>query len=100
MMRRNSNRHILYWFRCPDGHLGRIDQEQADAKVSIVCDQCHFHGLVGQGSCWKCGHGSERHFNQAGDNPICQGCVVDGRITQMKHDYMLTNQHVAKVDSR
>lgn len=32
-----------YWFRCPDcDTIGAIDEEQADGKVSIVC-QCGFH---------------------------------------------------------
>lgn len=93
----NPDGALLHWFRCPSGHLGRIDQEQADGKVSIVCDQCHFHGLVGQGSCYLCGHDSNQHFNQAGDNPICFECVEEGRILQMKHDYALTDQYSIKV---
>lgn len=41
--------------RCPNGHLGRIDDEQLAGDVSIVCeaggytgdDECDFHGYVG-----------------------------------------------------
>lgn len=32
--------------RCPNGHLGRIDQDQLDGEVSIVCEVCSFHGYV------------------------------------------------------
>lgn len=39
----------MYWFRCPNGHLGRIDDDQAAGKVSIVCDSCDFHGYVEEG---------------------------------------------------
>lgn len=36
-------------FRCPNGHLGRIDGEQAAGDVSIICTECDFHGYVGAG---------------------------------------------------
>lgn len=38
-------------FRCPNGHLGRIDEEQAAGDVSIICtaDDCDFHGYVDEG---------------------------------------------------
>lgn len=32
--------------RCPNGHIGRIDAEQADGEVSIVCPSCEFHGYI------------------------------------------------------
>lgn len=40
-------------FRCPEGHLGRIDDDQLAGEVSIVCTgnygECGFHGYVGEG---------------------------------------------------
>lgn len=39
----------LYWFRCPNGHLGRIDGQQLRGRASIVCDECDFHGSVDEG---------------------------------------------------
>lgn len=39
-------------FRCPNGHLGRIDDEQLAGEVSIGCtgdDDCDFHGDVSEG---------------------------------------------------
>lgn len=40
-------------FRCPNGHLGRIDDEQLDGEVSIICEgnyaECDFHGYVDDG---------------------------------------------------
>ena len=44
-----ANGVVLYWFRCPSGHLGTIDQEQKEGKVSIICDQCSFHGYISDG---------------------------------------------------
>ena len=41
-------RVVLFCFRCPYGHLGRIDQEQKEGKVSIVCI-CGWHGYVQEG---------------------------------------------------
>lgn len=38
-----------HWFRCPNGHLGRIDDEQANGEVSIHCESCDFHGYVDEG---------------------------------------------------
>lgn len=36
--------------RCPNGHLGRIDDDQLAGDISIVCqgnyDTCDFHGYV------------------------------------------------------
>ena len=46
--------HVLLWFRCPGCKgLGRIDQEQADSKVSIICTQCGWHGYVSEGELLK-----------------------------------------------
>lgn len=47
----------MHLFRCPNGHLGRIDDDQLDAEVSIDCqgggytgeDECEFHGYVDEG---------------------------------------------------
>jgi hypothetical protein len=40
-------KHLI---RCPNGHLGRIDDEQLEGEVSIVCegnyDECDFHGYI------------------------------------------------------
>jgi hypothetical protein len=40
-------------FRCPNGHLGRMDDEQLNGEVSIICNgnygDCDFHGYVGDG---------------------------------------------------
>jgi hypothetical protein len=36
-------------FRCPNGHLGRIDEDQRAGEVSIICDSCDFHGYVQDG---------------------------------------------------
>lgn len=38
-----------YIFTCPAGHIGYIDEEQAEGEVSIICDQCDFHGFVDEG---------------------------------------------------
>lgn len=40
----------LYWFRCPRGHLGRIDAEQLEGVVSIICEECGWHGYVSEGT--------------------------------------------------
>lgn len=40
---------VFWWFKCPAGHLGLIDAEQVEGIISIVCDQCDFHGLVEEG---------------------------------------------------
>lgn len=32
--------------RCPNGHIGRVDADQLDGEVSIICDSCEFHGYV------------------------------------------------------
>lgn len=37
-------------FRCPNGHLGRIDDDQQNGEVSIVCTECSFHGYVDEGT--------------------------------------------------
>lgn len=37
-------------FKCPNGHIGLIDEEQAQGTVSIICDQCDFHGYVKDGT--------------------------------------------------
>jgi len=39
----------LWWFYCPNGHLGLIDEGQFHGEYSIRCDQCSFHGYVGEG---------------------------------------------------
>ena len=40
-------------FRCPNGHLGRMDDEQLEGEVSIICNgnygECDFHGYVDDG---------------------------------------------------
>lgn len=40
-------------FRCPNGHLGRIDDDQLAGDVSIICEgnyaECDFHGYVDDG---------------------------------------------------
>jgi hypothetical protein len=40
-------------FRCPNGHLGRITNDQLDGDVSIICEgnygECDFHGDVDDG---------------------------------------------------
>lgn len=46
-----SAKHL---FRCPHGHVGRIDDDQLAGEVSIVCegnryDDCTFHGYVDDG---------------------------------------------------
>lgn len=34
----------LYWEKCPKcGSLGRIDEEQKNGKVSIICSECGHH---------------------------------------------------------
>lgn len=38
-----------YWWRCPNGHLGLIDDDQLSGDVSIICDSCDFHGYVNEG---------------------------------------------------
>lgn len=42
-----------HMFRCPNGHLGRIDDDQLAGDVSIICEgndgDCDFHGFVGGG---------------------------------------------------
>lgn len=48
--RHSIDGHVLRWFRCAKGHLGRIDQEQADGKVSIICTECGWHGYVSEGT--------------------------------------------------
>ena len=42
-------RERLWWFTCPDGHLGLIDEGQYHGEYSIQCDQCAFHGYVTEG---------------------------------------------------
>lgn len=41
------------YFKCPNGHLGRIDQEQLEGEVSIICkgnySDCDFHGYIDEG---------------------------------------------------
>ncbi|MFB6201085.1 MAG: hypothetical protein ABEI98_03650 [Halorhabdus sp.] len=47
----------MHLFRCPNGHLGRIDDDQLAGDVSIDCtgggytgdDDCEFHGDVSEG---------------------------------------------------
>jgi hypothetical protein len=48
-----NSKHL---FRCPNGHLGRIDDEQLAGDVSIICEgggytggDCDFHGYVDDG---------------------------------------------------
>jgi hypothetical protein len=45
-------------FRCPNGHLGRIDDDQLKGAVSIDCTgsggyegdtECSFHGYIDDG---------------------------------------------------
>lgn len=37
----------LSWFTCPKcGTLGRIDLEQKENRVSIVCPECGWHGYA------------------------------------------------------
>lgn len=36
----------MHYVRCPDGHIGRIDNEQLRGEVSIDCPECDFHGYV------------------------------------------------------
>lgn len=38
-----------FMFRCPNGHVGRIDREQAVGDVSIICRECEFHGYADEG---------------------------------------------------
>lgn len=42
-----KSKHLI---RCPNGHLGRIDDEQLEGEVSIVCEgnysDCDFHGYI------------------------------------------------------
>ena len=34
----------FYWFQCPRCKIrGHIDREQAEGKVSILCDCCGYH---------------------------------------------------------
>jgi len=34
----------FYWFQCPKcKNRGRIDKEQAEGKVSILCENCGYH---------------------------------------------------------
>lgn len=42
---------VEHLFRCPNGHLGRIDDDQLAGDVSIICgtDGCGFHGDVTDG---------------------------------------------------
>lgn len=46
----SDNPHL---FRCPNGHLGRIDDDQLEGTVSIICTgnygECDFHGYVDEG---------------------------------------------------
>lgn len=44
-------------FRCPNGHIGRIDEEQLNGEVSIICDSCDFHGYVSDGELLDSGGG-------------------------------------------
>lgn len=35
----------LHWFKCPKcGSLGRVDEEQNEGRMSIVCTECGWHG--------------------------------------------------------
>lgn len=43
----------MWWFTCPAGHLGLVEEDQAEGRVSIVCDQCDFHGHVDEGKLGK-----------------------------------------------
>lgn len=41
----------FFWFHCPSGHLGLVDEEQAAGSVSIVCyEECGFRGFVQEGT--------------------------------------------------
>ena len=34
----------FYWFQCPGcGDKGHIDKEQAEGKISILCENCGYH---------------------------------------------------------
>lgn len=41
------------YFKCPNGHLGRIDEGQLTGEVSIICEgnyaDCDFHGYINDG---------------------------------------------------
>lgn len=39
----------MAFFRCPNGHIGRVDSDQEAGDVSIICDTCDFHGYVDDG---------------------------------------------------
>lgn len=32
--------------RCPNGHIGRADEDQLAGDVSIICESCEFHGYI------------------------------------------------------
>lgn len=32
--------------QCPNGHIGRVDEDQLKGDVSIICNSCEFHGYV------------------------------------------------------
>lgn len=32
--------------RCPNGHIGRVDEDQLNGDVSILCGSCEFHGFI------------------------------------------------------
>lgn len=44
----------MHLIRCPNGHLGRIDDDQLAGEVSLDCqgggydgdDECDFHGYI------------------------------------------------------
>lgn len=52
-------------WKCPNGHIGRIDDDQLNGEVSIDCPgggytgdrECDFHGYVDDG-----GHVLERNW--------------------------------------
>lgn len=37
---------MTHLVRCPNGHLGRVDDDQLAGDVSIVCTGCDFHGYI------------------------------------------------------
>lgn len=41
---------ITFWFfTCPSGHQGLIDQNQIEGDATITCNQCDFRGYVMDG---------------------------------------------------
>lgn len=40
---------VKHLFRCPNGHLGLIDDDQFVGDDDIICSKCDFHGYVSDG---------------------------------------------------